>query len=224
MKPIATVHTPFPDKFGIPRQGEQAIGRIVFKKEYRNPDAIRGIESFSHLWLIWRFHLTEREGFRPMVRPPRLGGNQKVGVFASRAPYRPNPIGLTAVALEGVEYGPQGPVLLVRGVDMVDGTEILDIKPYLPYADSFPEATGGYAPERPSAVLKVEWACDPLADSSLQQSILALVAADPRPHYQEDTERVYGMRYQDVEIKFTVQRDVATVVQVLHPQGEDNRE
>ena len=159
---IAHIHTPFAEKFGVPRQSGLAptAGRIVFAPEYRNPDALRGLEGFSHLWLVWVFDRSARDGWSPTVRPPRLGGNQRMGVFATRSPFRPNPIGLSCVELSGVEWDtPDGPVLHVRGADLVDGTPILDIKPYLPYCDAKPEAKGGFTDGLSAAALSVD--CPP---------------------------------------------------------------
>lgn len=216
LKKIAVIYTEFPEKFGIPRQSGLAAvkGRIVFEPEYRNPDALRGIEAYSHLWLIWGFSCVHEEGWRPMVRPPRLGGNQRMGVFATRSPFRPNPIGLSCVELISVEQTEhQGAVLHVQGVDMMDGTPIYDIKPYLPYVDAKPEAAGGFAEKVKDDNLKVvipeTWICKiPEEQRTVLKEILM---QDPRPSYQEDADRVYGMAYAGMEVKFRVKGNQLTV-------------
>lgn len=207
---IARIHTDFPTKFGIPRQSglvEALQGTVVFEREYRNPDALRGIEGFSHLWLMWEFSQAVRETWSPTVRPPRLGGNERMGVFATRSPFRPNPIGLSCVKLEGVElHTQQGPVLHVSGADLMDGTPIYDIKPYLPYVDCHPEATGGFAASKPEQLLTVDISPDLLEKvrPDLRESLRGVLACDPRPSYQSDPERVYGMDFGGYNIKFTV--------------------
>ncbi|XCP83538.1 tRNA (N6-threonylcarbamoyladenosine(37)-N6)-methyltransferase TrmO [Roseburia hominis] len=210
LKKIAVIYTDFPDKFGIPRQSGLAgtRGRIVFEEEYRLEEAIRGIEEFSHIWLLWGFSEVEEGKFRPTVRPPRLGGNKRVGVFATRSPFRPNPIGLSCVKLTGVKTcGREGPVLYVEGVDILDGTPIYDIKPYLPYVDSRPGAKGGFAERRKGYALEVEipeeWEEEiPKEEREVLRDILS---QDPRPSYQNDPERIYGMSYAGLEIKFRVE-------------------
>lgn len=209
-RPIAVVETDFKEKFGIPRQSgrvEEAVGRIVFLPSYRNPDAVREIEGFSHLWLLFDFSKAHREGFTPTVRPPRLGGNRHVGVFASRSPFRPNPIGLSSVRLLRVcEEGELGPVLYVAGVDLLDGTPLFDVKPYLPFSDCHPDATAGYAQEGAEHRLTVtlaEGVEPPLAGEKLA-SLLASLAEDPRPSYQDDPERIYRMRFANCTVLFTV--------------------
>ena len=207
---IAHIHTDFPQKFGIPRQSGLADAlesRIVFERAYRNPDALRGIGQFSHLWLIWGFSLVAREGFMPMVRPPRLGGNTRVGVFATRSPFRPNPIGLSCVRLDRVEMEESlGPVLYVRGADLLDGTPIYDIKPYLPYVDSHPDALGGFTEETRSYALAVDFPPALLCrlPAAKHEAARQVLAQDPRPSYQDDPQRVYGMSFAGWEIKFTV--------------------
>ena len=216
LKKIAVIHTEFPEKFGIPRQSGLAPvkGRIVFEPEYRNPDALRGIEEYSHLWLIWGFSDVHEEEWRPMVRPPRLGGNQRMGVFATRSPFRPNSIGLSCVELSALERTEQeGTVLHVQGVDMKDGTPIYDIKPYLPYADAKPEASGGFADRVKDDNLEVEipdmWMKKiPEKHRTILKEILM---QDPRPSYQEDGERIYGMAYGGMEVKFQVKGRRLTV-------------
>ena len=220
MHTIAHIRTDLPEKFGVPRQSglvPQLQGTIVFEPEYRNPDALRGLESFSHLWLIFRFHRAEREGWSPTVRPPRLGGNRRMGVFATRSPFRPNNLGLSCVKLEGVSRDEKlGPVIRVSGADLVDGTPILDIKPYLPYADCPRDATGGFTDSLEVEPLEVE--CDEalLAGLEAQQraGLMGVLACDPRPRYQEDPERVYGLAFAGKNVKFTVRDRVLTVLAV----------
>ena len=220
MHTIAHIHTDLPEKFGVPRQSglvPQLQGTIVFEPDYRNPDALRGLESFSHLWLILRFHRAEREGWSPTVRPPRLGGNRRMGVFATRSPFRPNNLGLSCVKLEGVRRDEKlGPVIRVSGADLVDGTPILDIKPYLPYADCPRDATGGFTDPLEAEPLEVE--CDEalLAGLEAQQraGLMGVLACDPRPRYQEDPERVYGLAFAGKNVKFTVRDRVLTVLAV----------
>lgn len=220
MHTIAHIRTDLPEKFGVPRQSglvPQLQGTIVFEPDYRNPDALRGLESFSHLWLIFRFHRAEREGWSPTVRPPRLGGNRRMGVFATRSPFRPNNLGLSCVKLEGVSRDEKlGPVIHVSGADLVDGTPILDIKPYLPYADCPRDATGGFTDPLEAEPLEVE--CDEalLAGLEAQQraGLMGVLACDPRPRYQEDPERVYGLAFAGKNVKFTVRDRVLTVLAV----------
>ena len=219
-KVIGRIHTDFPTKFGIPRQSgvvKELKGRIVFEPEYRNEDALRGIEGFSHLWLIWQFSENVREGWSPTVRPPILGGNTRVGVFATRSPFRPNPIGLSSVKLEGVEVDPHdGTVLVVSGADLMDGTPILDIKPYIPYADSHPEATEGFRSGGWNRMLEVDFPPELLAKVPEKQhkSLIEVLANDPRPSYHHDPARIYGMPFGDVEVKFSVNEKVLRVVAV----------
>ena len=220
MKVIAHIHTDFPTKFGIPRQSgivESLQGTIVFKAEYRNPEAVRGLEEFSHLWLIWEFSEAKRENWSPTVRPPRLGGNVRKGVFATRSPFRPNPIGLSSVKLEKVEIDPKlGPVLHVSGADLMDGTPIYDIKPYIVYTDSHPEAISGFASKPAEYLLEVFFPEELLQQvpEAQRESLIAVLANDPRPQYQEDPERVYGMAFADFEIKFKVDGMRLTVLAV----------
>ena len=220
MQPIAHIRTAFPDKFGIPRQSglvPELEGEIVFCPAYRNPDALRGIEEFSHLWLIWEFSGTDRGGWSPTVRPPRLGGNTRVGVFASRSPFRPNPIGLSCVRLlEVLTDTKDGTVLRVAGADLMDGTAILDIKPYLPYADAHPDASAGFGGRVFDIALEVEISEDLLAliPEKDREAVRAILAQDPRPSYQADPDRVYGMRYKHLEIKFRVEEKTLTVTAV----------
>ena len=219
---IARIHTDFPTKFGIPRQSglvRELEGRIVFEPEYRNPDALRGIEEFSHLWLLWEFSEAVRDTWSPTVRPPRLGGNRRMGVFATRSPFRPNPVGLSSVRLESVElHTDQGPVLYVSGADLMDGTPIFDIKPYLAFADSHPEASGGFTDQTRGYGLQVEITEELLSrmEPGKRDALIAVLAHDPRPSYQDDPERVYGMEFAGHEIKFTVRNGVLTVRNIEH--------
>ena len=218
MKIIAKIHTPFREKFGIPRQSGLADvpGEIVFEKEYRNPDALRGLEGFSHLWLIFVFSESVRADFSPTVRPPRLGGNRRMGVFATRSPFRPNPLGLSCVRLESIEETERGPILHVRGADLLDGTPILDIKPYLPLADCHPEATGGFAEAVSDYALTVDFPEEMLLkikeeDRAVLKEILA---EDPRPSYQSDPERIYHMDYAQYSLSFAVKDGVLIVTKL----------
>ena len=217
MKIIAHIRSDFKEKFGIPRQSGLVKGTraaIAFEPEYRNPDALRGIEGFSHLWLIWSFSKAQRDTWSPTVRPPRLGGNTRMGVFATRSPFRPNAIGLSCVELiEARLHTPEGPVLIVGGADLLDGTPIYDVKPYVPHADCHPEATGGFASEKAGYALNVvfpENLLDQIAPEH-RSVVKDLLAQDPRPSYQADPERVYGMRYGGQNIRFTVDEGVLTV-------------
>ena len=227
MHVIARIHSDFPTKFGIPRQSgvvEALRARIVFEEEYRNPDALRGLEGFSHLWLIWQFSQAVREHWSPTVRPPRLGGNTRVGVFATRSPFRPNAIGLSCVRLEGVElHTPEGPVLRVSGADLMDGTPILDIKPYIPYADSRPGAKEGFTSAGWERLLEVEFPPDLLerVPEHLREALTGVLANDPRPPYQKDPARVYGLPFGGLEVKFTVDGARLTVREVV--KREENR-
>lgn len=217
--PVATIHTPFRDKFGIPRGRGPFEGRIVLHPPYHTHASVEGIEGFSHLILLWGFHLAEDGKTRSRVRPPRLGGNTYVGVFASRSPFRPNNIGLTVVRLVRVEQTPHGVELVVNGVDMVDGTPLYDIKPYLPHADSIPDAVGGYADQHKDDNLEVVFSCDTAQyPAALVESIAYILKEDPRPHYQTD-ERVYGLNYDHYEVKFTVADGTAHVLSIT-PEAE----
>ena len=219
MRPIARIRSDFGSKFGVPRQSglvDALEAAVVFEEPYRNPDALRGLEGFSHIWLIWAFHQSQRPEWSPTVRPPRLGGNTRMGVFATRSPFRPNAVGLSSVRLERVEpHAPQGPVLHVAGADLMDGTPIFDIKPYLPYGDCRPEATGGFAPGA-DRLLEVEfperWLS--LLPEDRRQAAAGVLAQDPRPSYQRDPERIYGMEFAGWEIRFQVRGERLTVVEV----------
>ena len=221
MKIIARIHCDFKEKFGIPRQSglvPQTRARIVFEPEYRSADALRGIETYSHLWLIWAFSNAERDTWSPTVRPPRLGGNTRLGVFATRSPFRPNAIGLSSVTLEEVIlHSPEGPVLVVGGADLLDGTPIYDIKPYLPYVDCHPDARGGFTEKTADYALEVVFT-DALLERiepGKREALCGVLADDPRPSYQNDPERVYGVRYAHYNVKFKVDEGVLTVVDVL---------
>ena len=217
MKIIARIHCDFKEKFGIPRQSglvPQTRAKIVFEPEYRNPDALRGIEGYSHLWLIWAFSKAERDTWSPTVRPPRLGGNTRVGVFATRSPFRPNAIGLSSVTLEEVQlYTHEGPALVVGGADLLDGTPIYDIKPYLPYVDSHPDARGGFSTEKAGYALSVVF--PPELEAKIEvdkrEALYGVLENDPRPSYQNDPQRVYGVRFAQYNVKFTVSGGVLTV-------------
>lgn len=224
MKTIARIQTDFPTKFGIPRQSglTELEAVIVFEPEYRRPEALRGIEAFSHLWLIWEFSEAKRDGWSPTVRPPRLGGNTRVGVFATRSPFRPNPIGLSSVRLLGIEKTSDGDVLRVSGADLMDGTPILDIKPYLAFTDSHPDASGGFADERRGDHLEVIFPERLLeaVPTKKRDSLISLLSEDPRPHYQNDPSREYGLDFAGLNILFRVDGAVlqVTAVEALpHP-------
>ena len=218
---IARIRTDFPTKFGIPRQSglvKELQGRIVFEPEYRNPEAVRGLEDFSHVWLIWEFSESKRDGWSPTVRPPKLGGNIRKGVFATRSPFRPNPIGLSAVKLEKVDIHPElGPVLHVSGADLMDGTPIYDIKPYIPYADCIPDAKGGFTRETDNSLLEVIFPENLLEiiPFEKQKAVMQILAFDPRPSYQEDEERIYGLEFAGFDVRFQVKGRVINVVEVV---------
>ena len=220
LKVIAHIHTAFPTKFGIPRQSglvDSLRGEVIFTPEYRNADAVRGLEDFSYIWLVWQFSGAVRDNWSPTVRPPRLGGNTRMGVFATRSPFRPNPLGLSSVKLEAIEHRPDvGPVLIVRGADLMDGTPIYDIKPYIPYADCHPDASEGFTGQTRMHLLQVEFpptlmAQVPEAD---RDALTGVLASDPRPSYQHDPERVYGMEFAGLEVHFRVDGEVLTVTDV----------
>ncbi len=217
---IAHIHSDFPAKFGVPRQSgliEELTAAIFFEPPYRNFEAVRGLEAFSHIWLIWQFSHNRRENWSPTVRPPRLGGNTRMGVFATRSPFRPNPLGLSCVRLTQIEEHPQlGPVLHVAGADLVDGTPIYDIKPYLPQFDSHPHAAGGFTTALPEKLLSVDFPPELLASIPLdrQQALLSVLAHDPRPAYQNDPQRRYGLSFAGFDIRFTIQGQQLTVQSV----------
>ncbi len=232
IKPIAYIRTEFTEKFGVPRQSGLARslrGRIVFEKEYRNPDALRGLDGFSHLWLIWEFSANRRfygsdmetpeyPAWQPTVRPPRLGGNGHMGVFATRSPFRPNPLGLSCVKIESIELSsPEGPVINVLGADLMHGTPIYDIKPYIRYADSRPEAVCGYVDmleERQLKVVMPTAVSEKIKDRNLIPSLVEVLRLDPRPSYHDDPKRVYGLSFAGMNVKFMVADGVLTVTDV----------
>jgi len=221
MRVIARIHSDFSTKFGVPRQSglvDALESTIVFEPEFRNPDALRGLEGFSHLWLVWVFDQAVRKEWSPTVRPPRLGGNQRMGVFATRSPFRPNPIALSSVKLAGIEQTAEfGTVLKIRGADLMDGTPILDIKPYIPYADSHPDAVGGFASAPAGETLEVIIPPEVLAQipENRQEALRGVLAQDPRPHYQNDPERIYGFGFAGFEVRFSVDGTTLTVREVL---------
>ena len=219
ISPIAYIRTEFPEKFGIPRQSglaDNLRARIVFEPEYRNQDAVRGLEGFSHIWLIWEFSANKRSCWQPTVRPPRLGGNEHMGVFATRSPFRPNPLGLSCVSLERIDMDDrEGPVIHVRGADLMDGTPIYDIKPYIKYADSRPHAVCGYVDTLPERTLKVVLPpeCSSMVqDKTLIPALVETLSLDPRPSYHDDPERVYGLSFAGFNVRFKVKDGVLTVV------------
>ncbi len=220
IKPIAHIKTDFPTKFGIPRQSgliEQLESKIIFTPEYRDKNAVRGIEEFSHLWLIWHFSEAEGNDWSPTVRPPRLGGNERIGVFATRSPYRPNRLGLSSVKLLRVDTdSPDGPVLYVGGADLLDGTPIFDIKPYLPISDIHSDAVGGFSDRNADYSLEVIIPNDlkKLIPEEKIEPLIGILSSDPRPAYHDDPERVYGFPFAGVEIKFSVDKTVLRVVEV----------
>ncbi len=222
IRPIAYIKTEFPEKFGVPRQSGLAKGlrgRIIFEPEYRNPDALRGLEGFSHIWLIWEFsaNRTTRD-WQPVVRPPRLGGNAHIGVFATRSPFRPNPLGLSCVEMDSIDITPdKGPVITVKGADLMDGTPIYDIKPYIRYADSRPHAVCGYVDGLGERSLKVVFPSElseRISDTSLIPSLVETLRLDPRPSYHDDPERIYGLSFAGLNVRFQVKESVLTVVDV----------
>ena len=217
---IARMHSDFPTKFGIPRQSglvEQLRSTIVFEPEFRNPDALRGIEDFSHLWIIWQFSEAVRSDWSPTVRPPRLGGNTRLGVFATRSPFRPNSLGLSSVKLLGVEHTEKyGTVLHVGGADLMDGTPIFDIKPYIAYGDSHPDAKGGFTDTAGEFLLNVEFPADLLSilPEEKREAAIGVLSHDPRPSYQRKPDRVYGLTFAGFDIRFKVKEDTLAVEEV----------
>lgn len=220
MRVIARIHSDFSTKFGVPRQSglvDALESTVVFEPEYRNPDVLRGLEDFSHLWLVWVFDKAVRRDWSPTVRPPRLGGNRRMGVFATRSPFRPNPIALSSVKLAGIEQtAEQGPVLHIRGADLMDGTPILDIKPYIPYADAHPEALGGFAAVPAGETLEVIIPPELLEKipPERREALRGVLAQDPRPHYQDDPGRIYGFGFAGMEVKFSVEGTCLTVREI----------
>ncbi|MBE6771273.1 MAG: tRNA (N6-threonylcarbamoyladenosine(37)-N6)-methyltransferase TrmO [Ruminococcaceae bacterium] len=219
---IAHIHTDFTSKFGIPRQSglvDELEATIVFEPEYRNPDALRGIEEYSHIWLLWQFSECMDKEWSPTVRPPRLGGNKRMGVFATRSPFRPNPIGLSSVKLLGVEKTENhGYILRVSGADLLDGTPIYDIKPYLPYVDSHPEASNGFALDEKEGRLYVDFPDNLLEiiPTEKQAALKAVLAQDPRPQYQDNPERIYGIEFAGFDVRFTVEKETLKVVEIIN--------
>jgi len=220
MRVIARMHSDFATKFGIPRQSglvEELRSTIVFEPEFRNPDALRGIEDFSHLWIIWQFSEAVRQGWSPTVRPPRLGGNTRMGVFATRSPFRPNNMGLSSVKLLGVEHTAEfGTVLHVGGADLMDGTPIFDVKPYIPYSDCHENATGGFTDAAGDYLLQVDFPAELLETlpESKREAAVGILSHDPRPSYQRKPERIYGLTFAGFDIRFRVSEDVLTVLEV----------
>lgn len=229
IRPIAYIRTDFPEKFGIPRQSGLARslrGRIVFEPGFRNPDALRGLDEFSHIWLIWEFSANRStSAWQPVVRPPRLGGNSHMGVFATRSPYRPNPLGLSCVKVESIDLtSPEGPVITVCGADLMDGTPIYDIKPYVRYADSRPEAVCGYVDRLEERSLKVVFPselAERIEDKSVIPPLMETLRLDPRPSYHDDPERIYGLSFAGYNVRFKVSGHVMMVtdIEVLHLTG-----
>lgn len=220
MKVIGRIHSDFATKFGVPRQSglvDALESTVIFEPEYRNADALRGLEGFSHVWLVWVFDQAIRETWSPTVRPPRLGGNTRLGVFATRSPFRPNPIALSCVKLAGIEQTAEyGTVLRLRGADLMDGTPILDIKPYIPYADCHPEALGGFAAAPAGETLDVVIPPQLLEQipESQREALRGVLAQDPRPHYQDDPDRVYGFGFAGMEVRFSVDQSLLTVIDI----------
>ena len=220
MKVIGYIHTDFPEKFGIPRQSglvPELKGQILFEPEYRNPEAVKGLEGFNYIWLLWQFQGVERDNWSATVKPPRLGGKKRMGVFATRSPFRPNPIGLSSVKLEKIEMTEQGPVLHVAGVDLKDRTPIYDIKPYLPYADCHPDATEGFAGEVKEYELQVDFPQELLEKLPLEKraAITEVLKQDPRPSAQSEQDKVYGVSFAGFDIRFTVEAGILRVLEVL---------
>ena len=220
MQPIAHIKTEFSSKFGIPRQAGLVDGlraAIVFEPAYRDPEALRGLDGFSHLWLIWEFSQSKRAQWSPTVRPPRLGGNARLGVFATRSPFRPNPIGLSCVELKQIALStPDGPVLYVSGADLMDGTPIFDIKPYVPYADCHPEAVGGFASQPPERLaVNIPPHLLERVPEAKQAALTGVLALDPRPSYQNDPDRVYGFGFAGLDVRFSVANGTLTVLDII---------
>lgn len=220
IKPIARMKSDFPTKFGIPRQSglvDELRSTIVFEPEYRNEDALRGLEGFSHIWIIWQFSEAVQEEWSPTVRPPRLGGNQRMGVFATRSPFRPNALGLSCVRILSIEKTEtQGTVICVAGADLMDGTPIFDIKPYVPYSDCHTDAAGGFTSSAAPFLLKVDIPNDLLqkVDTDKRDALIGVLSHDPRPSYQKDADRIYGLSFADYNIRFTVKENILTVIEI----------
>lgn len=220
IKPIAHIKTDFTSKFGIPRQSglvDELKATIIFEPEFRNPDALRGLEGYSHIWLLWQFSECAEKEWSPTVRPPRLGGNKRMGVFASRSPFRPNSIGLSCVKLKEIVATEEfGMVLKVSGADLLDGTPIIDIKPYLPYVDSHPDASGGFALQEKEGTLEIDFSeeLEKIIPENKQKALRAVLKQDPRPQYQNDPERIYGLEFAGFNIRFKIDGNLLTVVDV----------
>ena len=218
IKKIAEIRNGFSDKFGIPRQSglcDKVISKIVFEEKYRTAEAVRGLEDFSHIWLIWQFSRSVREEWSPTVRPPRLGGNKRIGVFATRSPFRPNPLGLSCVKLEGVEIDKElGPIITVSGADLLDGTPIYDIKPYIPYADAKPDAASGFVGTNERIRLDVRFENEPNIESSIKEALIQILSEDPRPAYQNDPDRVYRLDFDGYTVSFKVSDTELTVTDI----------
>ena len=228
IKPIAHIYTDFPEKFGIPRQSgiAQTEGKIIFEEAYRNTDAVRGLDGYSHIWLIWQFSQSIREGWSPTVRPPRMGGNKRMGVFATRSPFRPNELGLSSVELTRIDLDcKEAPVLYVKGADILDKTPIFDIKPYLAYTDSHPEAKGGFAEEKLSYRLSVKISDDLLCQipESKRDAFISILENDPRPAYQEDAQRVYKMTCMGFNTEFKVSESTLEVINIAPEKGDSKQ-
>jgi tRNA-Thr(GGU) m(6)t(6)A37 methyltransferase TsaA len=220
MKVIAHIYTDFPEKFGIPRQSgliDSLKGKIVFENEYRNPEAVQGLDGFNYIWLLWQFQGTDRDGWSATVKPPRLGGKKRMGVFATRSPFRPNPIGLSSVKLERIEYTEQGPVLWVAGIDLKDGTPIYDIKPYLPFADCHPDAKEGFAEAVKEYELQVDFPAELLVKipEEKRMAIIEVLKQDPRPSVQRSQQKEYGVAFAGFDVRFKVEEDRLRVFQVV---------
>lgn len=222
IKIIARIKSDFPTKFGIPRQSglvNSLRSTIIFEPEYRNPDALRGLEDYSHLWIIWQFSEATREEWSPTVRPPRLGGNTRMGVFATRSPFRPNAIGLSSVKLIGIEATKEyGTVIHVAGADLMDGTPIFDLKPYIPYGDCHPDAIGGFTDNAEDFLLQVHCpsALLSIVPENKREALLETLSHDPRPSYHRDPERIYGLEFAGLDVRFTVQNDLLTVKEIAY--------
>lgn len=218
IKKIAEIRNGFSDKFGIPRQSglcDKVISKIVFEEKYRTAEAVRGLEDFSHIWLIWQFSRSVREEWSPTVRPPRLGGNKRIGVFATRSPFRPNPLGLSCVKLEGIEIDKElGPIITVSGADLLDGTPIYDIKPYIPYADAKPDAASGFVGTNERIRLNVRFENEPNIESSIKDALIQILSEDPRPAYQNDPDRVYRLDFDGYTVSFKVNDTELTVTDI----------
>lgn len=218
IKQIAEIRNGFSDKFGIPRQSglcDKVISKIVFEEKYRTAEAVRGLEDFSHIWLIWQFSRSVREEWSPTVRPPRLGGNKRLGVFATRSPFRPNPLGLSCVKLEGIEIDKNlGPIITVSGADLLDGTPIYDIKPYIPYADAKPDAASGFVGTNERIRLNVRFENEPNIESSIKEALIQILSEDPRPAYQNDPDRVYRLDFDGYTVSFKVNDTELTVTDI----------